>query len=48
MVRIQTTGKQSVITIPKEIMERLGWKPKDDLYIWQEEGKDVVSMIKNE
>ncbi|MEM2969953.1 MAG: AbrB/MazE/SpoVT family DNA-binding domain-containing protein [Candidatus Bathyarchaeia archaeon] len=42
-VKLRKTGNSLVITIPKEILETLGWKAEDELYI---EAKDGILIAK--
>ncbi|MEM2463646.1 MAG: AbrB/MazE/SpoVT family DNA-binding domain-containing protein [Candidatus Bathyarchaeia archaeon] len=41
-VKLRKSGNSLVITIPKEILETLGWKAEDELYIEAKNGTLIV------
>ncbi|MEM2254819.1 MAG: AbrB/MazE/SpoVT family DNA-binding domain-containing protein [Candidatus Bathyarchaeia archaeon] len=42
-VKLRKSGNSLVITIPKEILETLGWKAEEELFI---EAKDGMLIVK--
>lgn len=42
MSKIQFTGKQHTVTIPKDVMDRMGWKTGTDVYIGKDPNRDSL------
>ena len=46
MAKISSTGKQFVITIPKELMEMMDWDTKTQIVISKYPQKDILFIEK--
>lgn len=42
MARIQDTGKQFTITIPKDAMKRMGWEGGTEVYIAKDPDREIL------
>jgi hypothetical protein len=42
MTKITSTGKQFVITIPKDIVMKMGWSKKTEILVSKHPDKDIV------
>ncbi|MBS3132081.1 hypothetical protein J4212_06620 [Candidatus Woesearchaeota archaeon] len=42
MAKITSTGKQFVITVPKDLMELMGWDKETEIIISKYPGKDIL------
>ena len=46
MAKIMFTGKQYVITIPKDLVKHMGWDSDTEVIISKYPGKDIVYLEK--
>jgi bifunctional DNA-binding transcriptional regulator/antitoxin component of YhaV-PrlF toxin-antitoxin module len=48
MVKLQHNGRQYTITIPEELVRKLGWKKGDELFVQKEREKKIVYIEREE
>jgi len=45
LVKLRITGKNTIVTIPKEFIEKLGWKIADYIKLEVADGRVLLIML---